>query len=128
MNDYELFDLMGRWETNVNLMVISLVVLLSAYLLVAHIAGRNLPRTQVMILTCLMLWFSFIIISNIYAGLQTLIDMRELAAFGYTRLRREMVFKWLVTLGCSLAPFICVKFMLHVRHPPGLKDRRRPPV
>ena len=126
MNDYELFDLMGRWETNVDLMIIALVVLLSAYLLVAHIAGQNLPRSQVMIITGLMLWFSFMIITNIYASLQALIDMRESASFGYTRMRRETLFKWLVTVGCLLAPFFCVKFMFHVRHPPGLKNRRRP--
>jgi hypothetical protein len=125
MSDYELFDLMGRWETNVTIMVIFLVALLSAYLLVAHLAGRSLQRRQIYLLTGLMLWFSFIVISHIYTSLQTLIDVRELAFFGYTTLRKAALYKWLVTLGCSLAPFICVIFMFQMRHPPGLKDRRR---
>ena len=116
MTDYELYELMGTWETNVAIWLIFLGLTLSTYLLVANVAGENLKRPQVIIITGLMLWFSIISILHIYAGLQTLIELRDLAFFGYTFLRKATVIKWLVTLGCTVAPFLCVKFMFHARH------------
>jgi hypothetical protein len=118
MTAYELLDLMGTWKANAALAVMSLLVLLGAYLLMAYVAGRSLRRGQVVIITCLMLWFSCIIIAAMYTSLQTLIELRELGSFGYTEIRRARLFKWVITLGCSLAPLACVQFMLYVRHPP----------
>mgnify|MGYP003548264739 CR=1 FL=1 len=123
MTEYELFDLMGTWKANAGFATISLLLLLAAYLLVAYFAGRALPRVQAVIITCLMLWFSFIIVTAMYTSLQTLVELRELALVGYTVVRRAIFFKWLITLGCALAPLACIKFMFHVRHPPP--DRRR---
>jgi hypothetical protein len=97
--------------------VIFLALILATYLLVAYVAGELLSRPQATIITGVMLWFSFISISHIYAGLQTLIELRELAFFGYTFLRKATVFKWLATIGCTVAPLVCIKFMYHVRHP-----------
>jgi hypothetical protein len=122
MTEYELLDLMGTWKANAAFSVMSLLLLVAAYLLMAHFAGRLLPRGQAVIITCLMLWFSFIIIAALYTSLQTLIELRELGAFGYTVVRRAIFFKWVVTLGCSLAPLACIKFMFHARHP--TPDRR----
>jgi hypothetical protein len=118
MTEYELLDLMATWKANTAFSVISLLLLLGGYLLVAHSAGRHLPRGQAVIITCLMLWFSFIIITALYTSLQTLIELREIGLVGYTVVRRAIFFKWLMTLGCSLAPLACIKFMFHVRHPP----------
>jgi hypothetical protein len=122
MSEYELLDLMGTSKANAAFAVLSLLVLLFAYLLLAHVAGRQLRRGQVVMITCLMLWFSGIIIAGMHASLQTLIELRELGAFGYTVIRRAIFFKWVVTLGCALAPFACIQFMFHVRH---RVDRRR---
>jgi hypothetical protein len=124
MTEYELLDLMGTWKANAAFAVLSLLLLLVAYLLLAHVAGRALPRGQAIIITGLMLWFSSIIIAGVYTSLQTLIDIRELASFGYSVIRQAIFFKWVITLGCALAPLACIKFMYHVRH--ALPDRRRP--
>lgn len=117
MTDYELFDLIGTWEINLTIWVIFLGLTLATYLLVAYAVGENLKRQPITIITGVMLWFSFISISHIYAGLQTLIELRELAVFGYTFLRKAIIFKWLATIGCSVAPLVCIKFMYHIRHP-----------
>ena len=117
MTDYELFELMGTLEANVAIWMIFLGLTLATYLLIAYLIGENLKRPQVSIITSLMLWFSFIAIAHIYASLQTLIELRELAAYGYTFLRKAAFFKWFATMGCSIAPFICIKFMFNVRQP-----------
>jgi hypothetical protein len=124
MTEYELLDLMGTWKANAAFAIMSLLLLLAAYLLMAYIAGRALPRGQAVIITALMLWFSGIIIAGIYTSLQTLIEIRELGLFGYSLIRRAIFFKWVITLGCALAPLACIKFMYHVRHP--VPDRLRP--
>jgi hypothetical protein len=123
MTEYELLDLMGTYKADVAFAVLSLLLLLFVYLLLAYMAGRRLHRGHVVMITCLMLWFSCIIIAAMYTSLQTLIELRELGSFGYTVIRRAIFFKWVVTLGCALAPFICIQFMFHVRHPPP--DRRK---
>jgi hypothetical protein len=123
MSAYELLDLMGKWKAIAALAVMSLFVLLAAYLLMAHIAGRSLRRAQAIIITCLMLWFSCIIIVALYTSLQTLIELREIGLFAYSEIRWARLFKWVITLGCALAPLACVQFMFHARHP--LPDRRR---
>jgi hypothetical protein len=114
---------MGTWKANAAFAVMSLLLLLVAYLLLAHVAGRALPRGQAIIITGLMLWFSGIIIAGVYTSLQTLVEIRELGLFGYSIIRRAIFFKWVITLGCALAPLACIKFMYQVRHP---LDRRRP--
>jgi hypothetical protein len=124
MTSYELFVLMGTWKASAALAVMSLLLLLGAYLLMAHVAGRSLRRVQVIIVTCLMLWFSCIIIAALYTSLQTLIELREIALFAYSEIRWARLFKWLITLGCALAPLACIQFMFHARHPPP--ERRRP--
>lgn len=117
MTEYELLDLMATWKANAAFSEMSLVSLLSVYLLVAYFSGKNLPRPQVIIITALMLWFSFIIIAALHTSLQTLIDLRILGSIGYSVVRKAIFFKWVLTLGCSLAPFFCIKFMFHMRHP-----------
>ncbi len=64
MTEYELLDLMGTSKVNAAFAILSLLLLLFAYLLLAHVAGRQLRRGQVVIITCLMLWFSGIIIAG----------------------------------------------------------------
>ena len=125
MTEYELLDLMGTWKANAAFAVMSLLLILAAYLLMAYIAGRALPRGQAILITCLMLWFSLIIIGAIYDSLQTLIEIRELGLFGYSVIRRAIFFKWVITLGCALAPLACIKFMYHVRHPTPDRHRQR---
>ncbi len=124
MSAYELLGLMGLWKAIASFAVLSLLLLLVAYLLMAHVAGRSLSRVQAIIVTCLMLWFSCIIIAVLYTSLQTLIELREIGLFAYSEIRWARLFKWLITLGCSLAPLACIQFMFHARHP--LPDRRRP--
>ena len=123
MSAYELLDLMGKWKAIAALELMSLLLLLAAYLLMAHVAGRSLHRTQAIIITCLMLWFSCIIIAALYTSLQTLIELREIALFAYSEIRWARIFKWVIALGCSLAPLTCIHFMFHARHPPP--ERRR---
>ena len=117
MTDYELFELMGTWEANVAIWMIFQSLTLATYLLVAYVVGENLKRSQATIITGIMLWFSFISVSHIYASLQALIELRELAMFGYAFLKKAVVFKWLATIGCTVAPLVCIKFMFHIRHP-----------
>jgi hypothetical protein len=124
MTGYEVLDLMATRNADAAFAVMSLLLLLSAYLLVAYFAGRQLPRQQVVIITCLMLWFSLLIVAAIYTNLQTLIELRELAEFGYSVVRRAKFFKWVITLGCSVAPLACIKFMYHVRHPATIPRRQ----
>ena len=124
MSAYELLDLMGIWKAIASLAVMSLLLLLGVYLLMAYVAGRSLSRAQAIIVTCLMLWFSCIIIAALYTSLQTLIELREIGLFAYSEIRWARIFKWVITLGCSLAPLACIQFMFHARHPPP--DRRRP--
>jgi hypothetical protein len=116
MTEYELFDLMGTWNTRAAISTFALVLLLTGYLLVAYFAGKNLPRSQTTLITCMMLWFSIMIISSLYTSLQTIIELREVASFAYTTIRRAIFFKWIITLGCLLTPLACIKFMYHVRH------------
>jgi hypothetical protein len=118
---------MGGWETNLILLVFFLVALLVAYLAAAYLVGNHLRRSQVFVITGLMLWFSFMIIAQIHSALGVMIDMRELAFFAYTTLRKANAFKWLVTVGCSLAPLACIHFMAHMRHPRRADDPRLPP-
>ena len=122
----EIYSVLGLWETNVVVSVIFLVVLLAAYLAASYRAGPYLRRSQAFVLTGLMLWFSYLIIAHIHSALQIMIDMREQAFFGYTTLRKAAVFKWLVTLGCSVAPLACIRFMLHMRHPRRADDPSLP--
>lgn len=117
MTEYELFDLIATWKGNITFAVIALIALLSTYLAVAHYAGSQLPRSQVTVLTLLMLWFSYLIITDLYTSLHSLIQVREAASFGYSALRRAIAFKWAATLGCAVTPILCIKFMFHVRHP-----------
>jgi hypothetical protein len=123
MSAYELLDLMGTWKVITLLALFSLSLLLIAYLLMAHIAGRSLRRGQVIIITCLMLWFSCIIIAGMYGSLQTMVELREIGLVAYSEIRWARLLKWVITLGCALAPLACIQFMLYVRHPPP--DRRR---
>jgi hypothetical protein len=123
MSAYELLDLMGEWRAIVALELMSLLLLLTAYLFLAQFAGRSLHRVQAIIITCLMLWFSFIIIAALYSSLQTLIELRQIGLVAYSEIRWARLFKWVITLGCSLAPLACIHFMVHARHPPP--DRRR---
>jgi len=123
MSAYELLDLMGTWKAIALFAVLSLLLLLGAYLLMAHVAGRSLLRVQVIIVTCLMLWFSCMIIAGLYTSLQTLIELREIGLFAYSEIRWARLFKWVITLGCALAPLACIHFMFHARHP--LPERRR---
>jgi len=120
---YELLDLMGKWKAIAALAVMSLLLLLAAYLLMAHVAGRSLRRAQAIIITCLMLWFSCIIIAALHTSLQTLIELREIGLFAYSEIRWARLFKWVIVVGCALAPLACIQFMLYVRHPPP--ERRR---
>ena len=124
--NFEIYSVLGLWEANLVVLVILLVLLLSAYLLAGYRAGPYLRRSQVFVLTGLMLWFSYLIIAHIHSALQIMIDMREQAFFGYTTLLKATVFKWLVTLGCSLAPLACIRFMLHMRHPRRADDPSLP--
>lgn len=117
MTEYELLNLIATSKMSVALAVLSLLALLSAYLAVAHFAGRKLPRPHAFTLTSLMLWFSFLIITAMHTSFGSLIDLQELGGFAYTAIRRTIVFKWLATLGCSLAPILCIKFMYEARHP-----------
>jgi len=123
MSAYELLDLMGTWKAIALLTLLSLSLLLAAYLLMAHATGRSLRRGQVIIITCLMLWFSCIIVAAMYGSLQTLVELREIGLFAYSEIRWARFFKWAITLGCALAPLACIQFMLYVRHAPP--DRRR---
>lgn len=117
MTSYEVLDLLATWKANAALSEMSLLLVLSAYLLIAYLAGRYLPRPQVVIITCLMLWFSYIIIAALHTSLQTIIDLNILGSAGYSVVRKAIFFKWVLTLGCSLAPLFCIKFMFHMRHP-----------
>ncbi len=120
--NFEIYNVLGLWETNLILLVVLLILLLSAYLIAAYLAGRLLRSSQVFVITGLMLWFSFMIIAEIHAAMAVMIDMRELAFFGYTTLRNATAFKWIVTVGCALAPFACIRFMVHMRHPRRADD------
>lgn len=124
--DFEIFSVLGAWETNIILLVALLILLLASYMTAAYRAGRYLRRPQVFALTSLMLWFSFMIIALIHSSLQIMIDMRELAFFGYTTLRKATAFMWIITVGCSLAPLASILFMLHMRHPRRADDPRVP--
>lgn len=124
MTGYEILDLMTTRNADAAFAVMSLLLLQCAYLLVAYLAGRQLHRQQVVIVTCLMLWFSLLIVAAIYTNLQALIELRELAEFGYSVVRRAIFFKWVITLGCAVAPLACIKFMYHVRHPATIPRRQ----
>jgi hypothetical protein len=117
MTAYELLDLLATWKANAAFAEMSLLSVFTAYLLVAYFVGRDLPRPQVVIITCLMLWFSFAIIAAMHSSLQTLIDIRILGSVGYSVVKQAIFFKWVLTLGCSVGPFLCIKFMFHMRHP-----------
>lgn len=124
--NFEIYAVLGSWETNLILLVLLFILLLSAYLTVAYLVGNYLRRSQVFVITGLMLWFSFMIIVEIHASLQAMTDVRELAFFGYTTLRKATAFKWLVTVGSSLAPLACIRFMVHMRHPRRADDINTP--
>jgi hypothetical protein len=124
--NFEIYSVLGAWETNLILLVVLFILLLSAYLVAAYLAGNYLRRSQAFVITGLMLWFSFMIIVEIHSAMQFMIDMRELAFFGYTTLRKATIFKWLVTVGCSLAPLACIRFMVHTRHPRRADDINTP--
>lgn len=124
--DFEIYNVLGIWESNLILLVLLLAVLLSAYLAASYLVGRRLRRSQVFVLTGLMLWFSFMIIAQLHAAMDIMIDMRELAFFGYTTIRNATVFKWFITVGCALAPLACIRFMIHMRHPRRADDLNIP--
>lgn len=123
---FDIYNVLGAWETNLILLVVLFILLLSAYLVAAYRAGKYLRRSQVFVITGLMLWFSLMIIAEIHSTMQFMIDMRELAFFGYTTLRKATIFKWLVTVGCSLTPLACIRFMVHMRHPRRADDMNTP--
>lgn len=124
--NFEVYSALATWETNLILLVVLLLLLLSAYMAAAYLVGNYLRRSQVFVITGVMLWFSFVIIVQIHSAMQIMIDMRELAFFGYTTLRKAAAFKWLVTVGCSLAPLACIRFMVHMRHPRRADDINTP--
>jgi hypothetical protein len=124
--NFDIYAVWGTWETNLILLLVLLMLLLSAYLVAGYLAGKYLRRSQVFVITGLMLWFSFVLIAQIHSAMQVMIDMRELAFFGYTTLRKATAFKWLITVGCSLAPLACIRFMAHMRHPRRADDLNTP--
>lgn len=124
--DFEIYNVLGIWESNLILLLVLYILLLSAYLVAAYLAGRRLRSSQVIVITLLMLWFSFMIIAHIHSAMGVMIDMRQLAFFGYTTIRNATAFKWFITVGCALAPLACIRFMVHMRHPRRADDLNVP--
>ncbi|NQX87117.1 MAG: hypothetical protein HRT77_00480 [Halioglobus sp.] len=124
--NFEIYAVLSAWQTNLILWVILLIFLLSAYLIASYLVGKYLRRSQVIVMTGLMLWFSALIVIEINLAMQFMIDMRELAFFGYTALRKATAFKWLVSVGCAIAPLACIRFMVHMRHPRRADDMNTP--
>ena len=115
--EIQLYGVLSAWVANVTALLALQLALLGAYVLAAHRIGSLLSSQQVFIITSCLLFFSFVLTVQIYNSLQAMIDIRELAFFGYTTLRNATFFQWLVTLGCAISPIVCIRFMLHSRSP-----------
>ena len=124
--EIQLYGVLSAWGSNVIMLLALQLIVLGSYLITAQRVGTLLSNQQVFILTCCLLFFSFVLTAYIYSSLQVMIDVRELALFGYTTLRNAALFKWIVSLGCLIAPLACISFMLHARRPRRQDDKRLP--
>ena len=124
--EIQLYGVLSAWGSNVIMLFALQLVVLGSYLITAQRVGSLLSNQQVFVVTCCLLFFSFVLTAYIYSSLQVMIDVRELALFGYTTLRNAVLFKWMVTLGSLIAPLACISFMLHARRPRRQDDKRLP--
>ena len=119
MTEYELLDLVGTWKADTGSLATSFVSILFAYILVAYFAGAKLTRSQVVIVTILMLWHCSINLFQIQVNLQSLIEYHELIRTEWSApaVRNGMIMKWIIASGSVMSVLAVLYFMWDVRHP-----------
>jgi hypothetical protein len=119
MTEAELFESAQTvWSNYITCMSI-FITIVSAYLIVAYIAGRNLTRPQVILVNALFVSFSVYAITAMYGFSRVATELASLS-IGMSTQRSEVGVTTVPTI--ALLVFIplasaCLKFMWDVRHP-----------
>ena len=119
MTEYELLDLVGTWKADIVSVGSSFVSILFAYILVAYFAGAKLTRSQVTIVTALMIWHCSINLFQLQLSQQSIIEYHELirAEWSAPAVRNGEILKWVIGIGGVLSVLAVLSFMWSVRHP-----------
>ena len=99
--------------------MIALATLISAYIVVAYFAGKNMSRSQAGIVTFLFLWFSLLVAWSTHLSLVTVLQMYIDAPAEYglgPAIEITRVNLVVLDVGASMAIFASLKFMWDVRH------------
>ena len=119
MTEYELLDLVGTWKADTVSNGTSFISILFAYILAAYFAGAKLTRSQVVIVTILMLWHCSLTLFQIQLNMQSMIEYHELirAEWSAPAVRNGMIMKWVIGIGSGISILAALYFMWSVRHP-----------
>ena len=119
MTEYELLDLVGTWKADTVSNGTSFISILFAYILAAYFAGAKLTRSQVVIVTILMLWHCSLTLFQIQLNMQSMIEYHELirAEWSAPAVRNGMIMKWVIGTGSVISILAALCFMWSVRHP-----------
>jgi len=118
MTEYELLDLVGTWKADTASLATSFVSILFAYILVAYFAGAKLTRSQVVIVTVLMLWHCSLNLLQIHLNQQSIIEYHELirADWSAPAVRNGMIMRWIIASGGVMSILAVIYFMWGIRH------------
>jgi hypothetical protein len=118
MTEYELVDSIVSYNSTMQAWLTVFVTVLTAYLITAHVAGKNLTRSQVIILNFLFLIYSFLFVFAVHSAGERCLELAiEVKAINPSRsigLTRDIFLICLATMVVSIV--VALKFMWDVRH------------
>jgi len=119
MSEYELLDLIGTWKADTATNATTLISVLFAYILAAHVAGSAMSRLQVGIVSTLMAWTASINVYQITINQVAIIEYHELIRpeWGANAVARGELVIWIIGLGMVAAIVAALSYMWSVRHP-----------
>lgn len=117
MTEYELADALGTYASAMQAWVATYISLLSAFLVVAYVVGKNLTTSQIIIICGGFLFFTFMCVASFFGVANRTIGF----AAELKQLRPDRIYVasdealWVMSSLMLLAIFACLKFMWDVR-------------
>ena len=119
MTEYELVDALGTYASAMQAWAATYISVLSAYCVVAYMAGKNLSTSQAMIIGTGFVFFAFMCAANFYGISNRTIEF----AAELKQLRPDRIYVasdealWVISLIMLFGIIACLKFMWDIRHP-----------
>lgn len=119
MTEYELLDLIGTWKADTASGVTTFISILSAYILTAYIAGANMTRAQVAVISLLMIFYSALLIFQISVNQLSIIEYHEMIRpdWGEKAIRNGVFTIWAIGITGVISILATLWFMWSVRQP-----------